>query len=124
MQHSTVKIKSRPLKVVINLSTSFQIRVYTPKRVFQELESAKDEYIRATLGVRKDQKILLPKMIESFARDSGLCSSGLMEMILKSLPESLRKSVKRAQLGNHRKNIEWIPPSYTFRYLISKELMT
>lgn len=99
------------------------VRVYTPKRVFQELESAKDEYILATFGVGKDQKILLPKIIESFAKDSGLCSSGLMEMILKSLPESLRKSFKWSQLGNPQKNIEWIPPSYTFRYLISKELM-
>ncbi|XP_038900882.1 uncharacterized protein LOC120087938 isoform X1 [Benincasa hispida] len=99
------------------------VRVYTPKRVFQELETAKDEYIRATFGVGKDQKILLPKIIESFAKDTGLCSSGLMEMILKSLPESLRKSVKRSQLGNPRKNVEWIPTSYTFRYLISKELM-
>lgn len=92
--------------------------------MFQELESAKDDYIRANFGVRKDQKILLPKIVESFAKDSGLCSSGLMEMILKSLPESLRKSVKRAQLGNPRKNVEWIAPSYTFRYLISKELTT
>ncbi|XP_023534767.1 uncharacterized protein LOC111796239 isoform X1 [Cucurbita pepo subsp. pepo] len=100
------------------------VRVYTPKRMFQELESAKDDYIRANFGVRKDQKILLPKIVESFAKDSGLCSSGLMEMILKSLPESLRKSVKRAQLGNPRKNVEWIAPSYTFRYLISKELTT
>ncbi|XP_022158700.1 uncharacterized protein LOC111025163 isoform X2 [Momordica charantia] len=102
------------------------VRVYTAKRVFQELESAKDEYIRATFGVLKDKKmILLPKKIESFAKDSGLCSSGLMEMILNSLPESLRKSVKRSQqLGNPRKNVEWIPPSYTFRYLISKELLT
>lgn len=91
--------------------------------MFQELESAKDEYILATFGVGKDQKILLPKIIESFAKDSGLCSSGLMEMILKSLPESLRKSFKWSQLGNPQKNIEWIPPSYTFRYLISKELM-
>lgn len=91
--------------------------------MFQELETSKDEYIRATFGVRKDQKLLLPKIIESFVKDSGLCSFGLMEMILKSLPESLRKSVKRSLLGNPRKNVEWIPPNYTFRYLISKELI-
>ncbi|MCD7448851.1 hypothetical protein HAX54_046944 [Datura stramonium] len=50
------------------------VRVYTPKRVFQELEVAKEDYIRATFGVKKDQKIVLPKVVESFAKDSSLAS--------------------------------------------------
>ncbi|KAJ9669917.1 hypothetical protein PVL29_026467 [Vitis rotundifolia] len=99
------------------------VRVYTPKRVLQELESAKEEYIRATFGVRKDHKILLPKVVESFAKDSGLCPAGVMEMIQQSLPESLRKSIKKCQAGKSRKNIEWIPHNFSFRYLISKELV-
>ncbi|KAJ7952949.1 Ternary complex factor MIP1, leucine-zipper [Quillaja saponaria] len=99
------------------------VRVYTPKRLFQELEVAKEEYIRASFGVRKDKKILLPKIVESFAKDSGLCPAGLMEMIQQSLPESLRKSIKKYQLSKPRKSIEWIPHNFTFRYLISKELV-
>lgn len=99
------------------------MRVYTPKRVFQELEAAKEEYIRATFGVRKDQKILLPKIVESFAKDSGLCQAGVIEMIQQTLPESLRKCIKKNQLGKPRKSIEWIPHSFSFRYLISKELV-
>ena len=100
----------------------FQVRIYTPKRVFQEMEAAKEEYIRATFGVRKGQKILLPKIGESFIKDSGLCQTGLIEMIQQTLPESLRKSIKKCQLGKSRKSIEWIPHNFTFRYLISKEL--
>ncbi|KAG4987866.1 hypothetical protein JHK85_030849 [Glycine max] len=99
------------------------VRVYTPKRVFQELEVAKDEYIRANLGIRKDQKILLPKLVESFTKDSGLCPNGVMDMILESLPESLRKSVKKCQLAKSRKSIEWIPHNFSFRYLISKDMV-
>lgn len=99
------------------------VRVYTPKRVFQELEAAKDEYIRATFGVRKDHKILLPKIVEAFAKSSGLCPVGVLEMIQQSVPESLRKSVKKCQLVKSRKSIEWIPHNFTFRYLISKELV-
>ena len=101
----------------------FQVRVYTPKRVFQEMEAAKEEYIRATFGVLKDQKILLPKIVESFIKDSGLCQTGLIKMIQQTLPESLRKSIKKCQLGKSRKSIEWIPHNFTFRYLISKELV-
>ncbi|KAK7309251.1 hypothetical protein RJT34_05822 [Clitoria ternatea] len=99
------------------------VRVYTPKRVFQELEVAKDEYIRATFGIRKDKKIILPKLIESFSKDSGLCPSGVMEMIQESLPESLRKSAKKCQVAKSRKCIEWIPHNFTFRYLISKDMV-
>ncbi|KAK5843673.1 uncharacterized protein LOC108471230 [Gossypium arboreum] len=99
------------------------IRAYTPKRVFQELETAKEEYIRATFGVRKDQKILLPKIIESFAKDSSLDSVGIIEMVEYALPQSLRRSIRKCQLGKSRKNIAWIPRNFTFRYLISKELL-
>ncbi|KAH7853155.1 hypothetical protein Vadar_034039 [Vaccinium darrowii] len=99
------------------------VRVYTSKRVFQELEVAKEEYIRATFGVRKDHKILLPKIVESFAKDSGLCQAGVIEMIQKCLPESVRKSIKKCQSGKSRKSIEWVPYNFAFRYLIPKELV-
>ncbi|GMI86428.1 hypothetical protein like AT5G66600 [Hibiscus trionum] len=99
------------------------IRAYTPKRVFQELETAKEEYIRATFGVRKDQKIVLPKIVESFVKDSSLCPAGVIEMIQHSLPESLGRSIRKCRLGKARKNIAWIPHNFSFRYLISKELL-
>ena len=97
--------------------------MYTPKRVFQELESSKEEYIRATFGVRKNHIILLPKIIQSFVKDSGMCPAGVMEMIQQSLPESLKKSIKKCQLGKSRKSIEWVPHNFAFRYLIHKELI-
>ncbi|XP_019446749.1 PREDICTED: uncharacterized protein LOC109350077 isoform X2 [Lupinus angustifolius] len=99
------------------------VRVYTPKRVFHDLEVAKEEYIQATFGVRNHQKILLPKLVESFTKESGLCHSGVMEMIQQSLPESLRKSVEKYHLAKSRKSIEWIPHNFTFRYLIPKQLI-
>ncbi|KAG9158742.1 hypothetical protein Leryth_013649 [Lithospermum erythrorhizon] len=99
------------------------VRIYTPKRVFQELEIAKEEYMRATFGVRKDKKVLLPKLIESFAKDSALCPAGLMEMIQQTLPESLRKTIKKCQQGKSRKNIEFVPHNFAFRYLIVNELV-
>ncbi|XP_042493327.1 uncharacterized protein LOC122072950 [Macadamia integrifolia] len=98
------------------------VRVYTPKRVFHELEAAKEEYIRATYGVRKEQKILLPKVVESFAKDAGLCPTGVVEMIQQCMPESLRKTMHRRQNSKTRKSIEWVPHNFAFRYLISKEL--
>ncbi|KAL8124801.1 uncharacterized protein LOC141718889 isoform X2 [Apium graveolens] len=98
------------------------IRVYTPKTIAQELEAAKDEYIRATFGVSKDYKILLPKIVESFAKDSDLCPTGMVEMIQKSLPQSVRKSIKKCHTSKSKKSIQWVPHNFNFRYLISKDL--
>lgn len=101
----------------------FQIRVYTSKRVMQELEAAQEEYIRATLGVRKDHKILLPKIVESFAKDSGLCQVGIVDMIQTTVPESIRRSIKKCKTSKPGKLVEWTPYNYSFRYLIAKELV-
>lgn len=113
---------SRNLKVSCNDNRS-QVRIFTPKRIYQDLEAAKEDYIRATFGVRKDHKILLPKIVDSFAKDSGLCQAGILEMIQKSLPDSLKKSIKKCQQARNRKNIEWVPHNFGFRYLILKELV-
>ncbi|GMH14748.1 hypothetical protein Nepgr_016589 [Nepenthes gracilis] len=100
------------------------LRVYTPKRVFQELEAAKEEYIRATFGIRKDHKILLPKVVGSYAKDAGLCQADIIRMVQHSLPESLRKkTLKKCQLGKRSKSCEWMPHDFSFRYLITKELV-
>ncbi|KAL4581847.1 hypothetical protein LXL04_006379 [Taraxacum kok-saghyz] len=99
------------------------VRIYTPKRVIQELEIAKEEFIRATFGVGKDHRILLPKMVENFAKDSGLCASGVTEMIQQCLPESLRKNIKKHQVMKSKKMIEWVPHNFGFRYLICKDLV-
>ncbi|KAL8536864.1 hypothetical protein ACS0TY_012154 [Phlomoides rotata] len=62
-----------------------------------ELEAVKEDYIRATFGVHKDHKFLLPKIVESFTKDSGLCQAGILDMIQQSLSDSLRKSIKKCQ---------------------------
>ncbi|KAK9067120.1 hypothetical protein SSX86_014445 [Deinandra increscens subsp. villosa] len=99
------------------------VRVYTPKRVIQELEAAKEEFVRATFGVAKDHRILLPKVVETFAKDSGLCAGGVMEMVQQCLPEPIRKKIKKHQPFKSRKMIEWVPHNFGFRYLICKELV-
>ncbi|KAM7251226.1 hypothetical protein ACFE04_023109 [Oxalis oulophora] len=95
------------------------VRIYTPKTVFQDLEAAKEEYIQSTFGLlnNKEEKMALPKIVESFIKDSELCPAGLNEMIEDIIPYSLRNKKKR-----NGKNIEWIPHNFTFQYLLSREL--
>lgn len=90
--------------------------------MFEELETAKEEYIQSTLILHKEQKILLPKIVECFAKDSGMCSVGLAEMIERLMPDYRRKSIQQCQHKKNWKGIEWIPHNFTFQYLLSKEV--
>ncbi|XP_047312890.1 uncharacterized protein LOC124915270 isoform X2 [Impatiens glandulifera] len=95
-----------------------QIRIFTPKRVFEELESAKDDYIQANIVIHKQCKITLPKILDLFARDSCLGPAGFGEMICPFLPNYVRKNMGGGKLW---KRIEWIHHDFAFRYMISKE---
>ncbi|KAL9266229.1 hypothetical protein AKJ16_DCAP23152, partial [Drosera capensis] len=100
------------------------LRVYTPKQLSLELEAAKEEYIlKFVFAVSKDHKFVLPKLVESYARDASLSTASLVEVIQKSLPEPLRKSLKKWHPSKSRKNIDWIPHNFSFRYLIYKDLL-
>ncbi|KAJ4747370.1 hypothetical protein LUZ62_052072 [Rhynchospora pubera] len=98
------------------------VRVYTPRRLFQQLEAAKEEFMRATVGIWKEQKILLPKVVESYAKDIKLTSQGLVEMVQRHLPETLRMAMQRCQQGKSSKIIEWVPYNLSFRYLLARDL--
>lgn len=98
------------------------VRIYTPKNVFQELEVAKEDYIQSNLSVSKEQKILLPKIMEYFARDSDVCSAGLLQMVEQFMPVSVRKDLQSSFNRKNKKSFEWISHNFAFRYLFSREL--
>ncbi|KAL5210790.1 hypothetical protein ABZP36_006413 [Zizania latifolia] len=98
------------------------VRVYTPKRLFHQLEAAKEEFIRATVGIWKEQKILLPKLVEVYAKDVKLSSQGLVDMVQRYLPETLRMAMQKCQQSRSSKVIEWVPHNLNFRYLLSRDL--
>ncbi|KAJ6368620.1 hypothetical protein OIU78_001072 [Salix suchowensis] len=98
------------------------VRAYTPKRVYEDLEAAKEEYIQSTFIVNKEKKLLLSKIVESFAKDLELCPAGLVEMIEHLLPDYMKRRIQECQYRKFGKKIEWIPHNFSFRYLLSKEL--
>nr|CAB3451830.1 unnamed protein product [Digitaria exilis] len=103
------------------------VRVYFPKRLSQQLEAAREEYIRATVGVWKDHRVLLPKLVDAYARDAKLSPERLVDAVQRSLPESLRTAVQRCRRsgGGGRsagKVVEWVPHRQSFRYLLARDL--
>ncbi|RRT79248.1 hypothetical protein B296_00016042 [Ensete ventricosum] len=112
---------SLPIISAASASFPLQVRVYSPKRLSQLLETAKMEYIHATVTIRRGQKILLPKIVDSFAKDSKFSDRELVDMIECCVPESLRLMADGCH-SSSRKMIEWVPHNFTFRYLLSREL--
>ncbi|XP_062188781.1 uncharacterized protein LOC133892053 [Phragmites australis] len=100
------------------------VRVYTPKRLSQQLEAAREEYIRATVGVWKEHRVLLPKLVEAYARDAKLSPERLVDAVQRCLPESLRTAVQRCRRGGRSsgKVVEWVPHRQSFRYLLARDL--
>lgn len=99
-----------------------QVRLYTPKRVLEELESAKEEYIQSTISVTKEHRILVPKIVDLFAKNTRLGVSGFMDMVKNYLPDSERKIIQEFQSKASWKGIDFTPHNFTFNYLISKDL--
>ncbi|CAM0905253.1 unnamed protein product [Alopecurus aequalis] len=109
------------------------VRVYTPKRLFQQLEAAKEEYIRATVGVRPPEhqhrhrggggKVVLPKLVEAYARDVGLSPERLLDAAQRCLPESVRAAVQRCrQQQQTTAVVDWAPHRQSFRYLLARDV--
>ncbi|KAK6131908.1 hypothetical protein DH2020_034345 [Rehmannia glutinosa] len=95
------------------------VRLYTPKKVFQELEMAKEDYIQMNINLHKEQRLLVPKNVEYFIKEMGLSTSGIAEMIEHSMPHSLANNFQ----GKLWKKVDWIPHNFTFRFLLSNELV-
>lgn len=115
----------QPLVYFALCSGSFSdpmVRIYTPKSIFQELEVAKEEYIHTNFKIQKGQKMFLPKLVDIYAKDSGLCHTGVMDMIEHSVPDCYQESFKLIRKGKSTKKIEWVAHDFGFRYLLSPDL--
>ncbi|KAG7011685.1 hypothetical protein SDJN02_26591 [Cucurbita argyrosperma subsp. argyrosperma] len=98
------------------------VRVYTAKRLNEELEVAKEDYILSNLRTHKGQRILLPKIVESFAKDSGLCVEDLEDIVERLRLDGRINDSRQLQRKKLWKSIGWIPHNFTFSFLLSKEL--
>lgn len=90
----------------------------------QELEMAKQEYLQTSCKIENGRKIFIPKIVESYAKELGLSSAALFQMIEHSTSYCvLQNCIHQPQQENKlSKNIEWIPHNFNFRYLFAPEL--
>nr|XP_010932166.1 uncharacterized protein LOC105052885 isoform X2 [Elaeis guineensis] len=97
------------------------VRLYTAKGIYQELELAKAEFIQINVSVRKEKKIVLPKILYYYAKDAYLELSGLMEMVCNCVPEAQQKAIRECLKRKLDKCVEWSPCKSTFKYLVHRD---
>ncbi|KAL9233843.1 hypothetical protein vseg_008787 [Gypsophila vaccaria] len=98
------------------------VRVYTASQIESELETAKKEYIQAAVGISKDDKFIIPKLLDWYQLDFAKDLESLLDWICLQIPDELRKEalncLKRATDVPVSETIEVVPYDFTFRYLI------
>ncbi|KAF3331236.1 hypothetical protein FCM35_KLT04590 [Carex littledalei] len=100
------------------------LRLYTAKQIYKELEIAKSEFIMANVSVKKQNKILLPRMLYYYGKDASFELCDILEMICKCLPESQqRKDMEQLCLKKRvERYVEWLPYKSSFRYVVHRGL--
>lgn len=98
------------------------VRVYTAKNVYHELDAAKRDFLQANVTIQKDNKVLVPQVLESFAKESSMGSLGLLEWICQNVTENQRRDLKTCMNMKPYRCIEWTPYNFNFRYLFVRDL--
>jgi len=106
--------------------SSPMVRVYTPKHVHSQLEDALQDYTRASVGISPKGRLLIPKLLYTYAREN-VEDSDILDWVCNLLPSNQVAVVFDCiQQRRHRiltsRNFNIIPLDFTFRYLFPAEV--
>ncbi|KAJ9562253.1 hypothetical protein OSB04_007413 [Centaurea solstitialis] len=100
------------------------VRVYTATQVENELATAKKDYVEAAFGITKNNKLVIPKMLDWYLLDFAKDLEALMDWVCLELPGELRKQAVMCLEKRGReplsKRVQIMPYDYRFRYLIQR----
>ncbi|XP_010432098.1 PREDICTED: uncharacterized protein LOC104716423 isoform X1 [Camelina sativa] len=124
--HSTFGLEwSEPL-VTFALScgswSSPAVRVYTAANVEEELETAKKDYLQASVGISKNNKLMLPKVLDWYLLDFAKDLESLLDWICLQLPDKLREEANKCMERKNKESlmelVQVVPYDFSFRLLL------
>ncbi|URE21510.1 hypothetical protein MUK42_11576 [Musa troglodytarum] len=97
------------------------VRVYTAAQVEEELETAKRNYLQATIGILKPNKLVIPKLLDWYLLDFAKDVESLMAWVCLQLPSELRtvKCLEMGRRGVIPQTIQFLTYEFKFRYLLA-----
>lgn len=102
------------------------VRMYTESCIYEELEAAKRDFLQANVRM-KENKVQLPRMLESFAREAGMGCCELLDWVCEGVTQApeLTDAIAKCTLqspGKEHKCVDWVPYDFTFRYVFASPL--
>lgn len=102
------------------------VRIYTAKNVYDELETAKREFLQASIGIQNYRKVLLPRILERYVKETSMSSTNLLhwvsENVDKQLKSAIQKCIERKPQAKSAQCIEWLQYNGSFRYIFARDL--
>lgn len=71
------------------------MRVYTACHVEDELEAAKRDYLQASVGISRTNKLIIPKLLDWYLLDFAKDMESLLDWVCLQLPDELRREAVR-----------------------------
>ncbi|KAF8085341.1 hypothetical protein N665_0671s0019 [Sinapis alba] len=98
------------------------VRVYTATSVEEELEAAKRDYLQASVGISKKNKLMIPKVLDWYMQDFAKDVESLLDWVCLQLPDKLReealKCVERKNKESLMELVQVVPYDFSFRLLL------
>ncbi|KAI5418136.1 uncharacterized protein LOC127074469 isoform X1 [Lathyrus oleraceus] len=98
------------------------VRVYTAAQVDNELEAAKRDYLQASIGITKSNKIIIPKLLDWYLLDFAKDLDSLLDWICLQLPDEIRNQAVKCLEGKERDSlsnmVQMKPYDFSFRLLL------
>lgn len=98
------------------------MRVYTASQVDDELEAAKREYLQASVGITKSNKLIIPKLLDWYLLDFAKDLESLLDWVCLQLPDEMRKEAVECLEKRGRDSVsqmvQMMPYDFSFRLLL------
>ncbi|VVB09975.1 unnamed protein product [Arabis nemorensis] len=98
------------------------VRVYTAANVEEELEGAKRDYLQASVGISKNNKLMLPKVLDWYLLDFAKDLESLLDWVCLQLPDKLREEAVKCMERKNKESlmelVQVVPYDFSFRLLL------
>ncbi|KAJ1700609.1 hypothetical protein LUZ63_000388 [Rhynchospora breviuscula] len=97
------------------------VRVYTPSHVEQQLETAKKDYLQASIGISNPSKLAIPKLLHWYLLDFAKDMESLMDWICMQLPDHMTgNAVRCLEISkSNAYSVQVLPYEFRFRFLLA-----
>uniref|UniRef100_A0A1J3JG09 DUF547 domain-containing protein n=1 Tax=Noccaea caerulescens TaxID=107243 RepID=A0A1J3JG09_NOCCA len=100
------------------------VRIYTAANVEEELEAAKRDYLQASVGISKKNKLMLPKVLDWYLLDFAKDLESLLDWVCLQLPDKLREEAVKCMERKNKESlmelVQVVPYDFSFRLLLQQ----